>query len=69
MLNKTIGCESRTVPPLYAQSLFLLAKASHWESREGRKSRRSFCFLCASQKTYAMVFIPPLRSMEGVIVA
>jgi hypothetical protein len=32
MLNKTTGCDSRTVPPLYAQSSFLLAKASHWKS-------------------------------------
>jgi hypothetical protein len=32
LLNKIIGCDSRTVPPLYIQGMLLLAKASHWET-------------------------------------
>jgi hypothetical protein len=31
LLNKITGCESRTVPPLYAPMPSSLAKASHWE--------------------------------------
>ena len=30
MLNKITGCESRTVPPLYAQRLLLSTKVGHW---------------------------------------
>ena len=35
LLNKTIGCESRTVPPLYVPDVVSLAKASHWNFWEG----------------------------------
>lgn len=36
LLNKRIGCESRTVPPLYALRFLLSAKAGHW-SDPGRQ--------------------------------
>jgi len=30
LLNKTTGCESRTVPPLYGLRTILLVKTGHW---------------------------------------
>ena len=38
-LNKIIGCESRTVPPLYVQGMLFLAKASHWETGKAEACR------------------------------
>ena len=40
MLNKTTGCESRTVPPLYVLTGKILAKAGHW-GNPGRPSTLS----------------------------
>ena len=68
-LNKTTGCESRTVPPLYVPMLSSLAKASHWGIPLGRLMKVwSPNHKGTSQKTYALVSPTP-ASHGGVLVA
>jgi hypothetical protein len=57
-MDKGIGCEPRTVPPLYAWSPFSLMKISHWGNLRRQRvdakvlSNTWYYFENVSQKTY-----------------
>lgn len=66
LLNKTTGCESRTVPPLYVPMARSLTKVSHWIF-PGRPSRRDVPSTAStSQKTYG-TDLPASRAITGAV--